>query len=86
MSNEKTSKYISLILRHKPETIGITLDEHGWADVKELNTECRPNMAIIVVKFQDKVKMSEMEQHFDELCAKVKFYVRKIDIDKLEAE
>jgi putative RNA 2'-phosphotransferase len=24
------SKYISLILRHKPQTIGITLDEHGW--------------------------------------------------------
>ena len=35
-SMEKTGKYISLILRHKPETIGITLDEHGWADVREL--------------------------------------------------
>lgn len=31
-------------------------------------------------------RVFEMEQHFDELCAKVKFYVRKIDIDKLEAE
>ena len=31
-----TSKFISLILRHKPEVIGITLDEHGWADVEEL--------------------------------------------------
>ena len=31
-----TSKFISLILRHKPETIGIKLDEHGWADVNEL--------------------------------------------------
>lgn len=30
------SKFISLILRHKPEVIGITLDEHGWADVDEL--------------------------------------------------
>ena len=29
-------KFISLILRHKPETIGITLDEQGWADVEEL--------------------------------------------------
>ena len=27
---------MSLILRHKPETIGIELDEHGWADVEEL--------------------------------------------------
>lgn len=32
----KYSKFISLILRHKPEIIGIKLDEHGWADVKEL--------------------------------------------------
>ncbi len=30
------SKFISLILRHKPEIIGITLDEHGWANVAEL--------------------------------------------------
>lgn len=34
--SDKLSIFISLILRHKPETIGITLDEHGWADVKEL--------------------------------------------------
>lgn len=31
-----TSKFISLILRHQPEVIGITLDEHGWANVEEL--------------------------------------------------
>ena len=36
MGLKETSKYISLILRHKPETIGITLDEHGWANVDEL--------------------------------------------------
>ena len=33
---DSTSKFLSLILRHKPETIGIELDEHGWADVEEL--------------------------------------------------
>lgn len=33
---ERLSKFISMILRHKPEVIGITLDEHGWADVDEL--------------------------------------------------
>ena len=27
---------MSLILRHKPEVIGITLDEHGWASVNDL--------------------------------------------------
>ena len=35
-SLERTSRFISLILRHKPETIGIELDEHGWANVDEL--------------------------------------------------
>lgn len=33
---EALSKYMSLILRHKPEVIGISLDEHGWAEVDEL--------------------------------------------------
>lgn len=36
MSLTDTSRYMSLILRHKPETIGINLDEHGWAKVDEL--------------------------------------------------
>ena len=36
MSEQEISKYIALILRHKPETIGITLDEHGWADADQL--------------------------------------------------
>ena len=36
MGLKETSKYMSLILRHKPETIGISLDEHGWANVDEL--------------------------------------------------
>lgn len=30
------SKFLSLILRHQPETIGIQLDPNGWADVREL--------------------------------------------------
>ena len=36
MNLTKTSKYLSMILRHRPEVAGITLDEHGWADVEEL--------------------------------------------------
>jgi putative RNA 2'-phosphotransferase len=30
------SKFISLVLRHKPESIGLRLDEHGWAQIDEL--------------------------------------------------
>lgn len=32
----KLGKYLSLILRHKPEVINIVLDQHGWANVDEL--------------------------------------------------
>jgi len=35
--NEKQlSKFLSLVLRHKPETIGILLDQSGWTDVETL--------------------------------------------------
>ncbi len=30
------SKFLALILRHKPEEIGLTLDQNGWADVNTL--------------------------------------------------
>ena len=36
MSYDRLSKYLSLILRHHPEVIGISLDAHGWADADEL--------------------------------------------------
>lgn len=36
MSLTDVSRFMSLILRHKPETIGISIDEHGWANVDEL--------------------------------------------------
>ena len=35
-SEERLSVFLSLVLRHQPEAAGITLDEHGWADVEAL--------------------------------------------------
>lgn len=64
MNLTKTSKYISLILRHKPETIGINLDEHGWANVKELidgvNKTHRLDMELLeeIVETDDKQRYS----------------------------
>lgn len=34
----KISKRLSLILRHDPDSVGLNLDESGWAEVKELIT------------------------------------------------
>src|SRR5688500_8480496 len=30
------SKFLSLVLRHKPQSIGLTLDRHGWASIDAL--------------------------------------------------
>ena len=32
----RMSKFMSLVLRHKPDEIGLALDENGWADIAEL--------------------------------------------------
>lgn len=37
----KLSKFLSLILRHKPENIGINLDNNGWCDLDELVSKLR---------------------------------------------
>ena len=64
MSQQNTSRFISLILRHKPEIIGITLDEHGWADVEALIrgiSACQPlDMAMLerIVAEDDKQRYS----------------------------
>ena len=34
--NKNNSKFLSLVLRHKPDTIKIKLDKNGWANVDEL--------------------------------------------------
>ena len=63
------SKYISLILRHKPEEIGITLDEHGWANVPELiegiskSHEFNMDMLEDIVATDNKQRYSFNEDH-----------------------
>jgi putative RNA 2'-phosphotransferase len=40
MSSEKnltaTSKFLSLVLRHQPEVVGMQLDDEGWLDINQL--------------------------------------------------
>lgn len=41
-SNKRTrlSKFLSLVLRHEPERIGLELDAAGWTDVETLLSRC----------------------------------------------
>jgi putative RNA 2'-phosphotransferase len=38
---KNTSKFLSLVLRHQPETIGLTMDPAGWVSVDELLEKMR---------------------------------------------
>lgn len=42
MNNTQLSKFLSYVLRHNPDSIGLTLDAQGWAAVEELMT-CAQN-------------------------------------------
>ncbi len=42
----KIGKFLSLVLRHQPEKIGLTLDSEGWACVSEVLKNSPPNLAI----------------------------------------
>lgn len=40
MDTVRTSKFLSLVLRHKPEAAGLALDDAGWCPVSELLSGC----------------------------------------------
>lgn len=53
MSPEQTtraSKFLSLVLRHQPETAHITLDSAGWTGVDELLRACYENSLKLAAK------------------------------------
>lgn len=56
------SKYLSYILRHKPESIGLQLDKEGWGDVQYIidNAEMILNKNLIeyIVIYNDKNRFS----------------------------
>jgi putative RNA 2'-phosphotransferase len=60
--NIKISKYLSKILRHQPERIGLVLDENGWAVVDELisksGMKMTPQEIEEVVRTNDKQRFS----------------------------
>ena len=63
MSLKDVSKYMSLILRHKPETIGISLDEHGWANVDELIAGIAKNNEFNMDILEEIVRTDEKQRY-----------------------
>jgi putative RNA 2'-phosphotransferase len=46
----KISKFLSLVLRHAPETIHVNMDKNGWVDIQELidNANARKNFRLTI--------------------------------------
>lgn len=63
MNLTNTSKYLSLILRHKPEAAGITLDEHGWANVGELIEGVRKSRPFDMEMLEEIVRTDEKRRY-----------------------
>jgi putative RNA 2'-phosphotransferase len=66
MSNDvvKISKFLSLVLRHQPATIGLKLDGAGWVGVDELLAACNKNGRRITAKQLDFVVENNDKKRF----------------------
>lgn len=61
---KKISKFLSLILRHQPELIGIRLDENGWTNVKELIQKSKRKMPGLTKAVLEEVVANNDKQRF----------------------
>jgi putative RNA 2'-phosphotransferase len=59
-----TSKFLSLVLRHHPETIGLSLDEQGWAEIDDLLTAANRSGRKLTRSLLDRVVRENDKQRF----------------------
>ena len=70
----KTSKFLSFVLRHKPEAIGIVLDKNGWIETTVLLEACRShNHAISREELEEVVRSNDKKRFaFNEDGSKIR--------------
>jgi len=47
----KISKFLSYVLRHKPESIGLTLEKNGWASIADILNHSKPHFSLEELKY-----------------------------------
>ena len=63
MQNKQLSKYLSLVLRHQPQALGIQLDQEGWAVVDELLQKMQQKgMQVDLPKLQEVVATNDKQR------------------------
>lgn len=73
--NTRLSKFLSLVLRHQPDSIGINLDENGWTDL---------NIVIIQAKKNGIPLSFDIVKHIVDTNAKKRFALND-KLDKIRA-
>lgn len=74
LNDIKLSRFLSLVLRHKPEEIGITLDKNGWVDVKELIEKIKLSSRYIDIEILERIVREDDKGRysFDEKKEKIR--------------
>ena len=60
----QVSKFLSLILRHRPETIGVTLDGEGWLDIDTLIVNAGHHGRVLTRELIEEVVTTNDKQRF----------------------
>ncbi len=66
--NERTrtrfSKFLSLVLRHQPQLVGVTLSDAGWVEVAHLLKQCEKHRKAISRAMLDEIVTTSPKQRF----------------------
>lgn len=57
-----TSKFLSLVLRHEPEKIGLQLDPQGWVSISELLSKATGKLPLTVELLHEVVRTSDKQR------------------------
>lgn len=60
----RASKFLSYVLRHRPDTIGLALDAEGWASVDELLARSQATRTPLTRELLDEVVRTNDKQRF----------------------
>jgi putative RNA 2'-phosphotransferase len=60
----RTSKFLSFILRHRPDEVGIQLDANGWVPIEDLLNACTSNGRSITRAELDEVVANNNKKRF----------------------
>ena len=91
MNKTGLSRFIALILRHKPEAVGITLDEQGWASVSELLSGINASGNEIDMQMLEEIVAEDEKQRYSFNADKTKIHANQghsvnVDVELKKAE